>query len=115
MNQTNYGLKARSQDADYFVFLALGNLVSQLRQRAYGTIFDTVTTRTFETSQIVVPEEIVITKFNQHIRPQMEQILQNLRQSHTLAALRDTLLPKLISGELRVPDAERIVRRNCEQ
>jgi type I restriction enzyme S subunit len=30
-------------------------------------------------------------------------------ESRTLAALRDTLLPKLISGELRIPDAERIV------
>ncbi|MDI9570298.1 MAG: hypothetical protein QM278_06195 [Pseudomonadota bacterium] len=32
-------------------------------------------------------------------------------ESRTLAALRDTLLPKLISGDLRVPDAERIVGR----
>jgi len=32
-------------------------------------------------------------------------------ESRTLASLRDTLLPKLISGELRVPDAERIVGR----
>jgi type I restriction enzyme S subunit len=32
-------------------------------------------------------------------------------QSRTLAALRDTLLPKLISGELRVKDAERFIGR----
>lgn len=32
-------------------------------------------------------------------------------QNQTLASLRDALLPKLISGELRVPDAERIVGR----
>jgi len=111
MNQTNYGLKAMRQDADYFVFFALGTLISQLKQRAYGTIFDTVTTRTFQTSQIVVPRDAVITEFDQHIRPLMEKIHQNLRQSRTLATLRDTLLPKLISGELRVPDAERIVGR----
>jgi type I restriction enzyme S subunit len=34
-----------------------------------------------------------------------------MKQSRTLAALRDTLLPKLISGELRVPDAERLCIR----
>ncbi len=39
----------------------------------------------------------------------IEQVLQNRQQSRSLAQLRDTLLPKLISGELRVPDAERIV------
>jgi type I restriction enzyme S subunit len=33
------------------------------------------------------------------------------RESHTLVALRDTLLPKLISGELRVGDAERFIGR----
>jgi type I restriction enzyme S subunit len=111
INQTNYGLKARSQDADYFVFFALGTLVSQLQQRAYGTIFDTVTTRTFATSEIVVPGDAMITEFDQNIRPLMEKIRQNLRQSRTLAVLRDTLLPRLISGELRVPDAERLISR----
>ena len=37
--------------------------------------------------------------------------LEAIRESSALAALRDALLPKLISGELRVPDAERIVER----
>ncbi len=40
----------------------------------------------------------------------IEPVLQNRQESRTLAQLRDTLLPKLVSGELRVPDAERIVR-----
>jgi type I restriction enzyme S subunit len=35
----------------------------------------------------------------------------NERESRTLAQLRDTLLPKLISGELRVKDAERFIER----
>ncbi|GIV04132.1 MAG: hypothetical protein KatS3mg015_2962 [Fimbriimonadales bacterium] len=38
-------------------------------------------------------------------------VMQSISESVTLAALRDALLPKLISGELRVKDAERIVRR----
>jgi type I restriction enzyme S subunit len=36
---------------------------------------------------------------------------QNLRESRTLATLRDTLLPKLISGELRIADAGRVIER----
>jgi len=43
------------------------------------------------------------------ISPLFDQLVGNAQQSHTLATLRDTLLPKLISGELRVPDAERIL------
>jgi type I restriction enzyme S subunit len=36
-------------------------------------------------------------------------LAENERESHTLAAIRDTLLPKLISGELRVKDAARFL------
>jgi len=36
-----------------------------------------------------------------------------MKKSRTLAAIRDTLLPKLISGELQVKNAERIVERNA--
>jgi type I restriction enzyme S subunit len=104
MNQTNYGLKSKKVDSDYFVFFSLANLVAQLKQNAYGTIFDTVTTRIFENSQVIVPPLGLIREFNSQVQPMMEMILQNLQQSHTLAALRDALLPRLMSGEVRVED-----------
>jgi type I restriction enzyme S subunit len=47
--------------------------------------------------------------FENAIKPALTQILGNGKESRTLASLRDTLLPKLISGELRVPDAEQIM------
>ncbi|HID9786607.1 TPA: restriction endonuclease subunit S [Pseudomonas aeruginosa] len=53
--------------------------------------------------------ESVIAAFSAMAKLSMDQVLKNRRQSKVLAQLRDTLLPKLISGELRVPDAERIV------
>jgi type I restriction enzyme S subunit len=49
--------------------------------------------------------------FGKLVAPLFERIKVSMAQSRTLAALRDALLPKLISGELRVPDAERIVGR----
>jgi len=102
MNQTNYGLKAQVDRVDYFVFFSLANLVAHLRQAAYGTIFDTVTTKTFEQSTIVIPPIPLTQNFNSQVMPTMEQILNNLRQSTTLAALRDALLPKLMRGEIEV-------------
>jgi type I restriction enzyme S subunit len=44
------------------------------------------------------------------MKPFWARQIQSDEQSHTLAALRDTLLPRLISGELRVKNAERIAR-----
>jgi len=38
-----------------------------------------------------------------------ERVVANVREENTLATLRDTLLPKLISGELRVPEVEKIL------
>ena len=102
MNQTNYGLKAKVEGTDYFVFFSLGNLVAQLQQAAYGTIFDTITTKTFEQSRIIIPPDFLVQEFGRQIAPTMKAILNNLEQSTTLAALRDTLLPKLMSGEIEV-------------
>jgi len=39
----------------------------------------------------------------------LQQIKINSKQSLTLASIRDALLPKLLSGEMRVKDAERLV------
>ncbi|CAI8694747.1 restriction endonuclease subunit S [Burkholderia sp. IT-111MI5] len=58
---------------------------------------------------VVLPHEDVASAFNQHIQAASEEIIATIHESKFLAQLRDTLLPKLISGELRVPDAERIV------
>lgn len=58
---------------------------------------------------VVLPHEDVAAAFNQHVQAASEEITANIHESKSLAELRNTLLPKLISGELRVPDAERIV------
>ncbi|MFZ1406036.1 MAG: restriction endonuclease subunit S [Anaerolineae bacterium] len=109
MNQTNYGLKAKPGVGDFFVFFSLVNLVTLLQQQAYGTIFDTVTTKTFQSAAVVHPNHSLLLHFEQQVTPLMDRIWLNLKQSRTLAALRDTLLPKLLSGEVRVGDAARFV------
>jgi type I restriction enzyme S subunit len=58
---------------------------------------------------VVAPTASVLAAFNQSCQPWYDRIVAAKRETRTLAALRDTLLPKLISGELRVKDAERFV------
>ena len=55
----------------------------------------------------VIPPDTVAKALTDHVQPQIERITASIHEARTLAALRDTLLPKLISGELRVKDAER--------
>ncbi|GIW85679.1 MAG: hypothetical protein KatS3mg108_0003 [Isosphaeraceae bacterium] len=61
--------------------------------------------------RFVLPPEQLVRHFAKIFEPTQHQLEVMHDENVTLAALRDALLPKLISGELRVPDAERIVGR----
>lgn len=54
----------------------------------------------------IKPDEALLTKFNELCRPMFDKVSKNLEQILTLQKLRDTLLPKLISGEVRVKQSE---------
>lgn len=58
---------------------------------------------------ILLPSAGVLDTFARHTTPWFELIEANTRESRTLTALRDTLLPKLLSGEVRVKQAPRLV------
>ena len=58
---------------------------------------------------IALPPEPLAVTFTRLLQPSVERIVAGIHESHALATLRDTLLPKLISGELCVEDAERVL------
>ncbi|MCR4303636.1 MAG: restriction endonuclease subunit S [Gallionella sp.] len=62
----------------------------------------------FAQFQIAVPSAKIAQRFGEITKPWMTMIHANIEQSRTLATLRDTLLPKLLSGELSVADAKKI-------
>jgi type I restriction enzyme S subunit len=58
---------------------------------------------------LVEPPQKLAKQFGALVRPLFVRASAAVRESRALAALRDTLLPKLISGELRVESAERLM------
>ena len=58
--------------------------------------------------EVAVPPDKIALAFGHPIAPLIENIIANIHQSRTLAAIRDALLPKLLSGEIRIPDAEKM-------
>ena len=60
-------------------------------------------------AKVLVPSPELISAMDRVFGPMLQAIVANNLQSRTLAAIRDSLLPKLISGEIWVKDAERIV------
>ena len=77
-----------------------------LKVRALGTVQKYVNTNHIKEMQFVVPSEDVMEIFGSYVDPYFEKISSNDIQNENLARLRDTLLPKLISGELRIPEAQ---------
>ncbi len=57
-------------------------------------------------TEIIIPPTILRMKFNEIVKPKFDKIHKNQQQIHTLEKLRDTLLPKLMSGEVRVKMSE---------
>ena len=60
--------------------------------------------------EVVRPAQPLVFRFEKLAEPLLARVIECRRESRTLAALRDALLPKLISGELRVKDAERFLK-----
>jgi type I restriction enzyme S subunit len=59
---------------------------------------------------VVLPSSDVLKAFDDVVKVIRNRVFQNQQQAQTLATLRDTLLPRLISGQLRLPEAETLVR-----
>jgi type I restriction enzyme S subunit len=78
---------------------------------ANGSTFLEISKQNFRPIKAVVPPKSVLEQFLGLAVPYHKRVVSNLLQVHFLSNIRDTLLPKLISGELRVNDAERIVGR----
>ena len=102
MNQTCYGIRGAHGYSDYYTYWNVRNTVSDLRARTHGTIFGTITRETFKIAETVLPPPSVVGAFESALEPLMKRILRNLKESRALAAQRDALLPRLVSGEVRV-------------
>ena len=101
ISQSNYGLKSNS-DYNYFLFLMVENMILMMKAFSYGTVFDTITTKTFQEMEVTIPDEKIIKDFEKIITPLYEKILTNQSQIQTLTQTRDTLLPKLMSGKIEI-------------
>ncbi|MCH8537632.1 MAG: restriction endonuclease subunit S [Alkalimonas sp.] len=71
-----------------------------------GSVFHNLSKSGFERIPVLLPSEGVIKHFDKISSPLVEQIIAYQKKAQTLAELRDTLLPRLISGQLRLPEAE---------
>ncbi len=92
-----------------YTYYAMGGLETDFaRFEAEGTVFGSINKRNFQALPMIAPTETVVSAFDRLVGPMDDRIEVNSSQGETLAATRDALLPKLLSGELRVKDAEKL-------
>ena len=74
-----------------------------------SSIATAVNSKVIQAMPVLVPERSAVARYGAAVQPIFRRLKCLAHESRTLADLRDTLLPKLISGELRVPEAEGLV------
>ena len=76
-----------------------------IKANASGTTFQEISKRNFRPLKVIVPTTGVLKVYDSIVNPLFEKITLNVHESRALAAQRDELLPKLVSGEVRVGEA----------
>jgi len=111
INQGFIAMKPMAHVSSVFLLLWASAAHDQIVSRANGSTFLEISKANFRPLPVVKATDEVLTAFDRLARPTYERIVACTRDSRALTALRDTLLPKLISGEIRVKDAERLIGR----
>ena len=100
-------------DAEWFgVVLSLmssDNFVTYTTAFSKGTTLPRTNWNDMSRYKTVLPKVEIAQKYTEFIRPIIRRIIENIHECHTLSQTRDTLLPKLLSGEIRVDDANEIL------
>jgi type I restriction enzyme S subunit len=109
VNQGFIGLKCDKGLPGVFALRWCEENMEEVLSRAGGTTFAEISKAAFRPIPIVVPPAEVIATFARSARGWHDQIVANVRQTRQLAALRDALLPQLLSGEIRLREADRAV------
>ena len=101
MNQSCYALVGK-ETHQLFVYFYTLKAVDRLKHKASGAVFDAITTRDFESEQIMKLSDDDATAFLRVAEPMFQEVRNNNIENLRLSTLRDSLLPKLMSGEIDV-------------
>ena len=109
VNQGFIAMKPRPGISNLFLLRWASAAHEEIVSHANGSTFLEISKSSFRPIRVVSPSAPIMDAFDRVSRPMYRKVVENERESRTLAALRDALLPKLISGEIRVKETERFL------
>jgi type I restriction enzyme, S subunit len=86
----------------FFNYLTMRSATAEMENKAVGSAQQNISKGIVEETRVILPPTALVERFGDVAGPLFERWISNLRQSRTLATTRDTLLPRLLSGELDV-------------
>jgi type I restriction enzyme, S subunit len=93
----------RNSGSYTYTYFKLRSLMEEIKKfNDEGTVFGSISKSDFEALKTTIPPNELVEKYEQEASPVNDKIIANCKQIQTLEKLRDTLLPKLMSGEVRV-------------
>jgi type I restriction enzyme S subunit len=107
-NQTCYALTPKTCIDPLILYLSMKEAVARIDALTHGTVFSTITKQTFSAVQLRVPPEATWDKVGRQLQPVDRIVCHALRENLRLAALRNALLPKIVSGVLQAADDESV-------
>ena len=109
-NQQINSLIPENKDISNFLYFSLSHLGANIKNREAGSVFYNMNKTQFSKLEIIYPKDKLQINFSKKIDIMFNQILNNKQENQTLIQLRDTLLPQLLSGKLRIADVENFIK-----
>ena len=100
INQGYIGMVCKKRLQPEYVIQWAASVMDDIKQRSSGTTFAEISKKNFREIPVIVPSDDLISRYCEIARTQYSAIELNLRNSNDLSEIRDSLLPKLLSGEL---------------
>ena len=102
-NQQINSIIVNNESSLYYLYLLLSEKTDELQNLGRGgTATLNVNTKIFSNIKVIIPSDNILILFNEITSPVFSKILNNAKESLRLSQLRDTLLPKLMSGEIKL-------------
>lgn len=102
INQGYIAIRCDKLVSNHFIYLWCKANMTDIENAGNGSVFQEISKSTFRTLEIKIPPKEKLNDFEEQIAPLFQKIKSNSEQIKTLTQLRDTLLPKLMSGEVKV-------------
>ncbi|OAV71462.1 EcoKI restriction-modification system protein HsdS [Bacteroidales bacterium Barb6] len=104
INQGYIAIICDKEVSNNFMYLWCKHNMEEIKNAGNGSVFQEISKSVFRKLCITLPPIEVLKRFDKTIEPSFNKIKANQIQIHTLTTLRDTLLPKLMSGEVKIKE-----------